>query len=118
MTALPITCQVVSGCVFIWVLLLVRCSHLASLFVEDVPLPPVMCFAMGTLGFLTPVDAAGYRWETHCPAASAWLNASRRACNQAAWNCGDETLADHSHAASVYMSNYPVLVTHAAMNMS
>lgn len=31
--------------------------HLASLFAGDVPLPPVICFAMGTLGFLTPFDA-------------------------------------------------------------
>ena len=30
--------------------------HLASLFTEDVPLPPVVSFAMGTLGFLTPFD--------------------------------------------------------------
>ena len=30
--------------------------HLASLFVEDIPLPPVVSFAMGTLGFLTPFD--------------------------------------------------------------
>lgn len=37
------------------------CSHLASLFAEDAPLPPVMCFAMGTLGFLTPFDAAQFR---------------------------------------------------------
>jgi hypothetical protein len=37
------------------------CSHLASLFAEDTPLPPVMCFAMGTLGFLTPFDAAQFR---------------------------------------------------------
>lgn len=35
--------------------------HLASLFAEDTPLPPVMCFAMGTLGFLTPFDAAQFR---------------------------------------------------------
>eukprot|EP00879_Flechtneria_rotunda_P020439 GHRR01021504.1.p1 GENE.GHRR01021504.1~~GHRR01021504.1.p1 ORF type:complete len:432 (+),score=133.73 GHRR01021504.1:71-1297(+) len=35
--------------------------HLASLFKEDVPLPPVMCFAMGTLGFLTPFDANHFR---------------------------------------------------------
>jgi NAD+ kinase len=35
--------------------------HLASLFAEDAPLPPVMCFAMGTLGFLTPFDAAHFR---------------------------------------------------------
>lgn len=35
--------------------------HLASLFAEDAPLPPVMCFAMGTLGFLTPFDAAQFR---------------------------------------------------------
>lgn len=37
------------------------CRHLASLFEDDVPLPPVMCFAMGTLGFLTPFDASQYR---------------------------------------------------------
>jgi NAD+ kinase len=36
-------------------------SYLASLFTGDVPLPPVMCFAMGTLGFLTPFDANQYR---------------------------------------------------------
>ncbi|GAB4813418.1 hypothetical protein N2152v2_000464 [Parachlorella kessleri] len=32
--------------------------HLASLFVEDLPLPPVISFAMGTLGFLTPFNAS------------------------------------------------------------
>lgn len=31
--------------------------HLTSLFAEDAPLPPVVSFAMGTLGFLTPFDA-------------------------------------------------------------
>lgn len=31
------------------------------MFAEDTPLPPVMCFAMGTLGFLTPFDAAQFR---------------------------------------------------------
>ncbi|CAD7701822.1 unnamed protein product [Ostreobium quekettii] len=30
--------------------------HLASLFAEDEPLAPVVSFAMGTLGFLTPFD--------------------------------------------------------------
>lgn len=30
--------------------------HLASLFEEDVPLPPTLSFAMGTLGFLTPFN--------------------------------------------------------------
>jgi NAD+ kinase len=30
--------------------------HLTSLFVADEPLPPVVAFAMGTLGFLTPYD--------------------------------------------------------------
>ncbi|GLI59240.1 hypothetical protein VaNZ11_001086 [Volvox africanus] len=34
--------------------------YLTSLFEEDEPLPPVLCFAMGTLGFLTPFDAANY----------------------------------------------------------
>ncbi|GMH44864.1 hypothetical protein BSKO_12816 [Bryopsis sp. KO-2023] len=34
--------------------------HLASLFVKDVPLPPVLSFAMGTLGFLTPFDFKDY----------------------------------------------------------
>lgn len=32
--------------------------HMASLFKEDVPLPPVLSFAMGTLGFLTPFAAS------------------------------------------------------------
>jgi hypothetical protein len=32
--------------------------HLASLFTEDEPLPPVISFAMGTLGFLTPFNAS------------------------------------------------------------
>ncbi|KAI3424137.1 hypothetical protein D9Q98_009497 [Chlorella vulgaris] len=32
--------------------------HLASLFIEDEPLPPVISFAMGTLGFLTPFNAS------------------------------------------------------------
>ncbi len=35
--------------------------HLASLFDEDVPLPPVMSFAMGTLGFLTPFDVKNHQ---------------------------------------------------------
>jgi len=39
----------------LWLIAALR--HLASLFAEDAPLPPVMCFAMGTLGFLTPFDA-------------------------------------------------------------
>ncbi|KAI8469594.1 MAG: ATP-NAD kinase-like domain-containing protein [Monoraphidium minutum] len=34
--------------------------HLASLFDEQ-PLPPVLCFAMGTLGFLTPFDANDFK---------------------------------------------------------
>lgn len=32
--------------------------HLASLFKEDVPMPPTLSFAMGTLGFLTPFNAS------------------------------------------------------------
>ena len=32
--------------------------HLASLFSQDAPLPPVLSFAMGTLGFLTPFNAS------------------------------------------------------------
>jgi len=39
--------------------------HLASLFVEDLPLPPVISFAMGTLGFLTPFNAS---MVMRCPA--------------------------------------------------
>lgn len=35
--------------------------HLTSLFSEDAPLPPLVSFAMGTLGFLTPFDVADYR---------------------------------------------------------
>lgn len=35
--------------------------HLTSLFAADHPLPPVVSFAMGTLGFLTPFDVAEYR---------------------------------------------------------
>jgi NAD+ kinase len=34
--------------------------HLASLFEEDKPLPPLVSFAMGTLGFLTPFDAGDF----------------------------------------------------------
>eukprot|EP00198_Chlamydomonas_reinhardtii_P013159 XP_001702496.1 predicted protein [Chlamydomonas reinhardtii] len=34
--------------------------YMASLFEEDQPLPPVLCFAMGSLGFLTPFDAAHF----------------------------------------------------------
>lgn len=34
--------------------------HLTSLFVEDTPLPPVISFSMGTLGFLTPFDAGEF----------------------------------------------------------
>ena len=35
--------------------------HLTSLFTEDVPLPPLVSFAMGTRGFLTPCDVAQYQ---------------------------------------------------------
>ena len=35
--------------------------HLTSLFVEDQPLPPVISFSMGTLGFLTPFDAGDFK---------------------------------------------------------
>ena len=35
--------------------------HLASLFEQDLPLPPVVSFSMGTLGFLTPFDVEGYQ---------------------------------------------------------
>lgn len=35
--------------------------HLAQMFEEDYPLPPTICFAMGTLGFLTPFDAREYQ---------------------------------------------------------
>ncbi len=35
--------------------------HLTSLFVEDTPLPPVISFSMGTLGFLTPFDAGDFK---------------------------------------------------------
>ena len=34
--------------------------HLTSLFSEDIPLPPLVSFAMGTLGFLTPFDVTDY----------------------------------------------------------
>ena len=35
--------------------------HLASLFTADAPLPPLVSFAMGTLGFLTPFDAHDFQ---------------------------------------------------------
>jgi NAD+ kinase len=35
--------------------------YMSALFHEDTPLPPVLCFAMGTLGFLTPFDAREYK---------------------------------------------------------
>lgn len=35
--------------------------HLASLFERDLPLPPVVSFSMGTLGFLTPFDVDEYQ---------------------------------------------------------
>lgn len=34
--------------------------YAASLFEDDSPLPPIMAFAMGTLGFLTPFDVRSY----------------------------------------------------------
>ncbi|KAG2433044.1 hypothetical protein HXX76_008771 [Chlamydomonas incerta] len=34
--------------------------YMTSLFEEDQPLPPVLCFAMGSLGFLTPFDASTF----------------------------------------------------------
>ena len=43
--------------------------HLASLFSEDAPLPPVISFAMGTLGFLTPFIASMVRCDVPCCAA-------------------------------------------------
>jgi hypothetical protein len=54
---------------------LLCCSYLASLFTGDVPLPPVMCFAMGTLGFLTPFDATQYRCGTG-PGPQHWQQAA------------------------------------------
>lgn len=39
--------------------------HLASLFLKDEPLPPIISFAMGTLGFLTPFDVSNFKqWLT------------------------------------------------------
>jgi len=35
--------------------------HLTSLFIADEPLPPVVAFAMGTLGFLTPYDVDDFQ---------------------------------------------------------
>lgn len=35
--------------------------HLASLFGADQPLPPIMSFSMGSLGFLTPFDVDDFR---------------------------------------------------------
>eukprot|EP00955_Chlamydomonas_euryale_P097037 365048-Chlamydomonas_euryale.AAC.30 len=40
--------------------------HLASLFEVDEPMPPVMCFSMGTLGFLTPFDVADFEPLLDC----------------------------------------------------
>eukprot|EP01025_Chloroclados_australasicus_P028175 TRINITY_DN27973_c1_g4_i1.p1 TRINITY_DN27973_c1_g4~~TRINITY_DN27973_c1_g4_i1.p1 ORF type:complete len:420 (-),score=24.96 TRINITY_DN27973_c1_g4_i1:281-1441(-) len=37
--------------------------HLASLFTRDRPLPPVISFSMGTLGFLTPFDVNDYKYH-------------------------------------------------------
>lgn len=34
--------------------------HTASLFRSDGALPPVVAFAMGTLGFLTPFEASAF----------------------------------------------------------
>ncbi|KAG2484825.1 hypothetical protein HYH03_016392 [Edaphochlamys debaryana] len=34
--------------------------YMTSLFEQDEPLPPTLCFAMGSLGFLTPFDAAHF----------------------------------------------------------
>ena len=34
--------------------------HTASLFRADASLPPVIAFAMGTLGFLTPFEASNF----------------------------------------------------------
>ena len=39
--------------------------HMASLFTADAPLPPLVSFAMGTLGFLTPFDALGFEARAH-----------------------------------------------------
>lgn len=46
--------------------------HLASLFDEE-PLPPVVCFSMGTLGFLTPFDVADFRWGEMCVCVCVWV---------------------------------------------
>lgn len=48
--------------------------HLASLFVDGGPMPPVISFAMGSLGFLTPFTARVVRtawwWWVLCPGAA------------------------------------------------
>jgi len=36
--------------------------HLASLFEKDTPLPPIISFAMGSLGFLTPFDSKDFAY--------------------------------------------------------
>jgi hypothetical protein len=73
--------------------------HLASLFIEDEPLPPVISFAMGTLGFLTPFNASMVRlhacWNLSAPHActvclhggcsAALLAAPVVACNRLQW---------------------------------
>ncbi|GFR45561.1 hypothetical protein Agub_g6955 [Astrephomene gubernaculifera] len=46
--------------------------YMTSLFEEDEPLPPTLCFAMGSLGFLTPFDAA-----TFAPTLERVLDTSR-----------------------------------------
>lgn len=46
--------------------------HLASLFDADDPLPPVVSFAMGTLGFLTPFNVQDYK-----PVLSQVIDANR-----------------------------------------
>lgn len=54
--------------------------HLASLFMEDLPLPPVISFAMGTLGFLTPFNASMVRSRYPPPASRSAATTHTGAC--------------------------------------
>ena len=63
--------------------------HLASLFVADEPLPPVVSFAMGTLGFLTPFDVTQFATTLTCvwaaDQAPVYCTLRTRKCCEVFW---------------------------------
>jgi NAD kinase len=61
--------------------------HAASLFSEAAALPPMLAFALGTLGFLTPFPASTFQALLGRCAAGAEAPAGRRRWPRRALHC-------------------------------